>query len=125
MSEDKDKDAVVASADAMMNGVVNHANLECRIALSNFRLFYVEDTEDFFYRAPGRGGRKPKQGGQPTASSASSSSSSSGGDVTMGEASASGEASRRATPVKHVDLTRLREQGNGSTTTPSNILASS
>eukprot|EP01113_Clastostelium_recurvatum_P004613 TRINITY_DN12037_c0_g1_i3.p1 TRINITY_DN12037_c0_g1~~TRINITY_DN12037_c0_g1_i3.p1 ORF type:complete len:143 (+),score=44.78 TRINITY_DN12037_c0_g1_i3:60-431(+) len=123
MSEDKDKDAVVASADAMMNGVVNHANLECRIALSNFRLFYVEDTEDFFYRAPGRGGRKPKQGGPSTASSSSSSS---GGDVSMGEASASGEASRRATtPLKHVDLTRLKEQGNGSTTTPSNILASS
>jgi paired amphipathic helix protein Sin3a len=34
----------------ILNGVVNENNLECRICLSTYRLFYVEDTEDFFFR---------------------------------------------------------------------------
>jgi len=35
---------------SVLTGVVNENNLECRICLTTYRLFYVEDTEDFFYR---------------------------------------------------------------------------
>jgi hypothetical protein len=35
---------------SILNGVINENNLECRICLSTYRLFYVEDTEDFFFR---------------------------------------------------------------------------
>lgn len=30
--------------------VIANSGLECKICMSTFRLFYVEETEDYFYR---------------------------------------------------------------------------
>jgi len=38
------------SLDALMQNVEQKNSLECRICLNTYRLFYVEDTEDYFYR---------------------------------------------------------------------------
>jgi len=38
-----------ADSKAMENVIIQN-RLECKICLSTYRLFYVEDTEDFFYR---------------------------------------------------------------------------
>jgi len=48
----KDLDSALADADV-------EAGLECRISLSNFKLFFVEGTEDFMRRV---GKPKPKGG---------------------------------------------------------------
>eukprot|EP00026_Physarum_polycephalum_P000301 Phypoly_transcript_00301.p1 GENE.Phypoly_transcript_00301~~Phypoly_transcript_00301.p1 ORF type:complete len:1683 (+),score=475.87 Phypoly_transcript_00301:157-5205(+) len=36
----------------ILREVISSNRLECRICLSTYKLFYVEDTEDFFYRPP-------------------------------------------------------------------------
>jgi len=41
-----------ANPKAMENVIIQN-RLECKICLSTYRLFYVEDTEDFFYRRRG------------------------------------------------------------------------
>jgi len=39
-----------ANNKTLMENVEIENRLECKICLSTYRLFYVEDTEDFFYR---------------------------------------------------------------------------
>eukprot|EP01132_Coremiostelium_polycephalum_P002155 gene2155-2654_t len=38
------------SVQEILKDCINETGLECRICTQTFRLFYVEDTEDFFYR---------------------------------------------------------------------------